>query len=220
MSLACVLFDFDGTLADTALDLGGALNVLRRKNGLPEIPMTLIRPIASHGANGLIKLGFNITKDSPDFMKWRTAFLDEYAKCFMQSTVLYDGVNDMIEHLVSKGLKWGIVTNKPERFTIPLVESLNFVSPPGVIVSGDSTDKPKPSPLPIKKAMADLGVEPKTTIYVGDALRDIEAGKKARCRTVQCMYGYLTEKEKLEDWEPNVRVNSVAEIKQVVDKWL
>ena len=154
-----VLFDLDGTLADTALDLGGALNTVLRRHGLPEKSMDEIRPQASHGASGLLKLGSGITPDHPDYMQWRKEFLDEYSRCYADQTILFDGVNEMLEALVQRGIQWGIITNKPMRFTDVLVPKLGFTVPPAVIVSGDTCDEPKPSVKPMFYTCEQIGVE-------------------------------------------------------------
>jgi len=143
--IQAVLFDLDGTLADTALDLGGALNTLLTRHGLPAKSMDEIRTQASHGAAGLLKLGAGITPDHPDYAQWRTEYLDEYDSRYAQDTALFDGVNEMIAELDKRGIKWGIITNKPMRFTDKLVPKLGFVIPTvladwGYIAAEDQTE--------------------------------------------------------------------------------
>ena len=150
--IQAVLFDLDGTLADTALDLGGALNRLLARNGLPAVPMAQIRPVASHGANYLIKLGTGIEKGHPDHPRWRQEYLAEYEHGFCDETVLFEGINPMLEQLARRSIVWGIITNKPHRFTSLLVPELGFIAPPAVVVSGDTCAESKPSTLPMHHA--------------------------------------------------------------------
>ena len=146
--IQAVLFDLDGTLADTALDLGGALNTVLRRHNLPEKSMEEIRTQASHGAAGLLKLGTGITPDHPDYAQWRTEYLDEYDSRYAQDTALFDGVNEMIAELDRRGIKWGIITNKPMRFTDKLVPKLGFVIPPAVASAATPAANPNPASNP------------------------------------------------------------------------
>ncbi|MCS4532972.1 HAD family hydrolase [Neisseria montereyensis] len=211
-----VLFDLDGTLADTALDLGGALNTLLRRHGLPEKTMDEIRPIASHGANGLILLGAGITKEHPKHADWRQEYLDEYERCFDKETVLFDGINPLINDLVARGIQWGIITNKPKRFTDRLVPKLGFIHPPAVVVSGDTCSKPKPSTEPMFYACEQIGVAPENCIYVGDAERDMEAGKNAGMKTVLVDWGYIAPTDKTEEWLYDWRIATPAALLEYV----
>lgn len=214
--IQAVLFDLDGTLADTALDLGGALNRLLAKKGLPAMPMSAIRPIASHGANGLIRLGAGITLDHPDHPQWRRAYLDEYEQCFCQDTVLFGGINDMIEGLHRKGLAWGIITNKPHTFTHRLVPTLGFSIPPAVVVSGDTCAAPKPSVLPMHHACDQIGIAPQHCLYVGDAERDMQAGRDAGMTTVLVNWGYIAADDAVDTWPADYRVDQPADILNLV----
>ena len=198
--IQAALFDLDGTLADTALDLGGALNTLLNRHGLPEKSMNEIRTQASHGAAGLLKLGTGITPDHPDYAQWRTEYLDEYDSRYAQDTALFDGVNEMIAELDKRGIKWGIITNKPMRFTDKLVPKLGFIIPPAVVVSGDTCPQAKPSPLPMRHACATLQVQPENCIYVGDAERDIQAGLNAGMQTILAAWGYIAPSDTPETW--------------------
>ena len=198
--IQAVLFDLDGTLADTALDLGGALNTLLARHNLPAKSMDEIRTQASHGAAGLLKLGAGITPDHPDYAQWRTEYLDEYDSRYAQDTALFDGVNEMIAELDKRGIKWGIITNKPMRFTDKLVPKLGFAIPPAVVVSGDTCPEAKPSPLPMRHACAALQVQPENCIYVGDAERDIQAGLNAGMQTILAAWGYIAPGDTPETW--------------------
>jgi len=162
--------------------------------------MDEIRTQASHGAAGLLKLGAGITPDHPDYTQWRTEYLDEYDSRYAQDTALFDGVNEMIAELDKRGIKWGIITNKPMRFTDKLVPKLGFAIPPAVVVSGDTCPEAKPSPLPMRHACAALQVQPENCIYVGDAERDIQAGLNAGMQTILAAWGYIAPGDTPETW--------------------
>lgn len=207
-----VLFDLDGTLADTALDLGGALNTLLARHGLPAKSMDEIRTQASHGAAGLIKLGAGITPDHPDYARWRTEYLEEYDRRYAQDTTLFDGVNELIAELDRRGIKWGIITNKPMRFTDKLVPKLGFIIPPAVVVSGDTFGEPKPSIKPMLYACRQIHADPQHTLYVGDAERDIQAGRNAGMTTVLAEWGYISDEDDTDSWQPDYRIATPIEL--------
>ena len=204
--IQAVLFDLDGTLADTALDLGGALNTLLARHGLPEKSMDEIRMQASHGAAGLLKLGAGITPDHPDYARWRTEYLDEYDSRYAQDTTLFGGVNELIAELGKRGIKWGIITNKPMRFTDKLVPKLGFITPPAVVVSGDTCGEPKPSVKPMLYACGQIHADPQHTLYVGDAERDIQAGRNAGMTTVLAEWGYISDEDDTASWQADIRI--------------
>ncbi|HFC6646974.1 TPA: HAD family hydrolase [Neisseria meningitidis] len=207
-----ILFDLDGTLADTALDLGGALNTLLARHGLPAKSMDEIRTQASHGAAGLIKLGAGITPDHPDYARWRTEYLEEYDRRYAQDTTLFDGVNELIAELDRRGIKWGIITNKPMRFTDKLVPKLGFIIPPAVVVSGDTFGEPKPSIKPMLYACRQIHADPQHTLYVGDAERDIQAGRNAGMTTVLAEWGYISDEDDTDSWQPDYRIATPIEL--------
>ena len=207
-----VLFDLDGTLADTALDLGGALNTLLRRHNLPEKSMAEIRPVASHGASGLILMGAGITKDHPDHARWRQEYLAEYERCFDRETVLFDDINLLIAELGKRGIKWGIITNKPHTFTHRLVPKLSFIIPPAVVVSGDTCGEAKPSTKPMFYACEQIGVNPENCIYVGDAERDMQAGRNAGMKTVLARWGYIAATDNTEEWPYDHSINTPLEL--------
>ena len=204
--IQAVLFDLDGTLADTALDLGGALNTLLSRHGLPEKSIDEIRNQASHGAAGLLKLGAGITPDHPDYARWRTEYLDEYDSRYAQDTTLFGGVNELIAELGKRGIKWGIITNKPMRFTDKLVPKLGFIIPPAVVVSGDTCGEPKPSVKPMLYACGQIHADPQHTLYVGDAERDIQAGRNAGMTTVLAEWGYISDEDDTTSWQADIRI--------------
>ena len=210
--IQAVLFDLDGTLADTALDLGGALNRLLSRNGLPAVPMAQIRPVASHGANYLIKLGTGIEKGHPDHPRWRQEYLAEYEHGFCDETVLFEGINPMLEQLARRSIAWGIITNKPHRFTSLLVPELGFIAPPAVVVSGDTCAEPKPSALPMHHACKQIGIAPERCLYVGDAERDMVAGKNAGMATALANWGYIAESDPVHEWPADARLDVPGQI--------
>ncbi|WP_308035498.1 HAD family hydrolase [Neisseria cinerea] len=210
--IQAVLFDLDGTLADTALDLGGALNTLLARHGLPAKSMDEIRTQASHGAAGLIKLGAGITPDHPYYTRWRTEYLDEYDSRYAQDTELFDGVNELIAELDQRGIKWGIITNKSMRFTDKLVPKLGFIIPPAVVVSGDTCGEPKPSVKPMLYACGQIHADPQHTLYVGDAERDIQAGRNAGMKTVLAEWGYISDEDDTDSWQPDYRIATPIEL--------
>ena len=210
--IQAVLFDLDGTLADTALDLGGALNTLLNRHGLPAKSMDEIRMQASHGAAGLLKLGAGITPDHPDYARWRTEYLDEYDSRYAQDTTLFGGVNELIAELGKRGIKWGIITNKPMRFTDKLVPKLGFIIPPAVVVSGDTCGESKPSIKPMLYACGQIHADPQHTLYVGDAERDIQAGCNAGMKTVLAEWGYISDEDDTDSWQPDYRIATPIEL--------
>ncbi len=212
MSIQAVLFDLDGTLADTALDLGGALNTLLRRHGLPEKSMEEVRPIASHGTNGLVFLGAGIGHGHPDHAQWRADYLAEYERCFNCDTVLFNGIDELIIELDKLGIQWGIITNKPHTFTHRLVPKLGFSIMPAVVVSGDTCDEAKPSTKPMFYACDQINIAPQHCLYVGDAERDMQAGKNAGMKTVLVNWGYIADTDPVDQWPADVSVDTPIQI--------
>ncbi|GAA5787028.1 phosphoglycolate phosphatase [Chitiniphilus shinanonensis] len=202
-----VLFDLDGTLADTAADLGGALNRMLLEEGLPPQPYAAIRPLASHGVRGLLGLGYGITPEHPDFERLRERFLAHYETHLCDETRLFDGIAPLIEALAQRGLPWGIVTNKPMRFTDPLVLRLTWPTAPGVVVSADTVGVAKPDPRPMRYAAETLGVAPERCWYVGDAERDIAAGRAVGMKTVLANWGYIASTDLPLSWGADVGID-------------
>ena len=216
MSIKAVLFDLDGTLADTALDLGGALNTMLREQGLPEVSMDKIRPVASHGASGLLKLGMNLDKTDPNHARLRQQYLDTYETCFDKDTVLFDGIDALIQAIHARGLKWGIITNKPHTFTHRLVPQLGFSVAPDVVVSGDTTAEAKPSTKPMFYACEQIDIAPEACLYVGDAERDMQAGKNAGMKTVLVSWGYIHADDKTEEWPADSVIDTPEQLLQLL----
>jgi len=212
--IKAVLFDLDGTLADTALDLGAALNRLLAEHGLPPQSDAAMRPIASHGARALVSLGFGLTHEHPEFEALRIRFLEHYEHSFADRTCLYDGVDELIRQIDARGLAWGIITNKPMRFTDRLIPALPFPVAPAVVVSGDTVGVAKPDPRPMLYASKQIGTDPKHCIYVGDAERDMQAGRSVGMRTVLANWGYISKTDRPQDWGADVRIDAPLDLLQ------
>lgn len=207
-----IFFDLDGTLADTGPDLAGALNRLLSEEGRTNMPYPMLRPHVSAGARGLLRAGFAITPEAPDYSALRDRFLDLYAAALCVRTTLFPGVAEVLAALDERGIPWGVVTNKPERFTRPLLEALGLVQRAAVIVSGDTTARSKPDPLPLLHACTHAGVAPGASVYVGDDLRDVEAGRAAGMRTLAATWGYLGDGPSVSAWGADRLVDTPAEI--------
>jgi len=183
-----LLFDFDGTLADTAADLCAAVNALRAERGLEALPVAEARPYASSGARGLLRVAFDLTPEHPEYDAMRDAFLRHYADCLSAQTVLFPGIAELLEDLSARGIGWGIVTNKATRFTEQIVAALGLS--PGCVVCGDTTPHAKPHPAPLLHAAQVLSLAPSNCWYVGDDLRDVQAAQAAGMRSIAVAYGY------------------------------
>lgn len=190
MSTRAVLFDFDGTLADTAPDLGGALNALRAEHGLPAMPVAEVRPYASSGARGLLHIGFGLLPDHANYEAMRLAFLAHYECSICTHTQLFDGIPELLAEIARRGLSWGIVTNKSTRLTKMIVPQLPLATPPACVVCGDTTPHLKPHPAPLQRAAEELRLDPADCLYLGDDRRDVVAAQAAGMGTVAVEYGY------------------------------
>ena len=184
-----ILFDLDGTLADTAPDLAAAVNYLRKVRGLEPTPYAILRPTASAGARGMIGAAFGLTPADEGYETLRLEWFDRYQSAMAVESTLFDGVPELLAALTAAGIAWGIVTNKPARFTDPLIPQIGLAHA-GCIVSGDTTPHPKPHPAPLLEGASRVGIAPEHCWYVGDDLRDIEAGRAAGMVTVACSWGY------------------------------
>ena len=191
--IRCVLFDLDGTLLDTAPDMGGALNALRAEHGLAALPAELIRPHVSNGAAALVRLGFPALAGEPGeaFEALRLRFLSLYAASLCEGTQLFDGGAELLDMLEAAGLPWGIVTNKPGWLTDPLLAQLRLDRRAASIVSGDTLPVRKPDPGPLRHAAAAIGVAEHECVYLGDAERDMLAARAAGMRAVFARHGYF-----------------------------
>lgn len=198
--IRAVLFDLDGTFADTAPDLAYALNETLRAFGGEVLPYEHIRAQVSHGATALIRLGFGLEPGSEDFEERRQVLLRVYQDNLCRGTRPFDGVLRVLDALEAHALAWGIVTNKPSWLTDPLMAQLGLAARAGCVVSGDTTPTPKPHPAPLLHACALLGVPPARCVYVGDAARDVEAGRRAGAATLAATFGYLGDDEDPATW--------------------
>ena len=188
MTSKAALFDFDGTFADTAPDLAAAVNTMRTKRDLAPLPSATVRPYASMGARGLLRIGFDLTPEHAAYAAMKDEFLDNYAAAICVHTRVFDGMHELIGELKARHIAWGIVTNKATRFTSTLVKQLAVT--PACVVCGDSTPHLKPHPAPLLLAAKELSLAPGDCVYVGDDLRDIQAARAAGMRCVAVEYGY------------------------------
>lgn len=189
--MRAVLFDLDGTFADTAPDMARAINAVRRDRALDGVPLAKLRPHVSMGARGMVGAAFGHTPDDAEFPELRDAFLTHYALALCVETTLFHGMPQLTSLLQHRGLKWGIVTNKAMRFTDPLCEALGIDQTAGCIVSGDTCARAKPHPDPLLHAANLLAIAPEHCMYVGDDIRDIQAAHAAGMQSVAACYGYL-----------------------------
>lgn len=195
-----VLFDLDGTLIDSAPDLGAAANAMRSARGLAPLPLPHYRAWASAGARGLLFAAFDMGPQDERFADWRDEFLARYEQGLLQHTKPFAGVTEVLDHLRQRGLAWGIVTNKHSRFTDPIVRGMSCLMDAAVVISGDTTAHAKPHPEPLLEAARRLGLWPSECLYVGDDERDIVAGRAAGMPTVVARYGYLGTAPDVDAW--------------------
>ncbi|MFT4191274.1 MAG: phosphoglycolate phosphatase [Comamonas sp.] len=212
-AIRAVLFDLDGTLVDSAPDLGGAVDDMRLARGLPSLPLDQYRPMAGAGARGMLGIAFGIAPGHPDFEALRQEFFRNYEARLTQDTHLFDGVAALIDGIAQRGLPWGIVTNKMERFALPLVQAVPLFASAGAVVAGDTTPHAKPHPEPLLEAARRLGVAAADCLYVGDDHRDIVAGQAAGMATVAALYGYLGAVDPSQ-WQADATIKSPADLLQ------
>lgn len=211
-----MLFDLDGTLADTAPDLAAAVNKMQRVRGLPETPLDALRRLASAGARGLLGGAFGITPETPGYDAMRDEFLANYAADICVQTTLFPGIAEVLDELEARGVRWGIVTNKAMRLTAPLVELLGLASRAACVVGGDTTPHSKPHPAPLLHAAGLLALAPDRIVYVGDDLRDIQAGYAAGMATVAAAYGYCGDGAAPGDWRAQHLVGTTGELRDLL----
>jgi phosphoglycolate phosphatase len=194
------LFDLDGTLVDSALDLGGAGNDLRERRGLPPLPLEVFRPLTGTGARGMLRVALGTTPEDADFEALKDEYLAIYATRLTRLTRVFDAMAPVLDALDAAALPWGIVTNKHSRFAEPVVAGTGLATRSRVLVCGDTTARAKPFPDPLLEAARRLAVDPAHCLYVGDDLRDIQAGRAAGMGTVAAAWGYLGDGEPIEAW--------------------
>lgn len=211
-----ILFDLDGTLLDTAPDLGFALNMQRERHGLPPLPQSTIRPFASHGSKGLLSVGFDITPEDKRFGRMREEYLNLYDEVFTRSPEFFEGIEAVLAEIESRKIPWGIVTNKPRRFSEPLINAMQLQQRVSCLVCGDDTARAKPYPDSLFMACQMTGREAAGCIYVGDAERDVQAGRAAGMKTVVALFGYIDATDKPEEWGADAMISRPEELLQLL----
>lgn len=212
ISARAVLFDLDGTLADTAPDLARALNRVRAANHLAPVPVAITRPYASSGARGLLKIGFGLDPGDERYEALRLQFLEFYAAGICVDTRLFHGMADLLDRLDQDRVPWGVVTNKAERFTLPLLRGLRLGERAACVVGGDTAARAKPHPDPLLRAAAALQLPPSACLYVGDDLRDVQAARAAGMPVIAAKYGYLGNGGSIESWQADAIIEHPREV--------
>lgn len=207
-----VLFDLDGTFADTAPDLAAALNHLRADLGMSPVSPEQLRPLTSQGVRGMLKGGLGMLPGDARYADFYARFLRYYSQDICVETTLFPGIEQVLDGLEGRRSPWGIVTNKAQRFTLPLLAQLGYAKRAACVVSGDSARRAKPAAHPMRLACALLSRRPEHCLYVGDDLRDIQAGRAAGMVTVAVRYGYLGDGDPIEDWGADHVVDHAHEI--------
>ncbi|HAL38214.1 MAG TPA: phosphoglycolate phosphatase [Polaromonas sp.] len=207
-NIDAVLFDLDGTLIDSAPDLGAAADKMRTDRGLASFPLSQYRFMAGAGARGMIAVAFGLTPDDALFDALKEEFFANYESRMTEHTYVFDGVAELIAHIGQVGLKWGVVTNKSARFTVPLTKAMPLFNTARAIISGDTTPHAKPHPAPLLEAARQLNVHPERCVYVGDDERDIVAGRAAGMPTVAAAYGYLGATADTQGWKADFTIST------------
>jgi phosphoglycolate phosphatase len=210
--IKAVLFDLDGTLIDSAPDLGAAANKMRTDRGLPSFPLLNYRHMSGAGARGLIGVALGLSPEHPDYAVLKEEFLLNYEACMTERTYAFEGVEELIRQIDRAGLKWGVVTNKAERFALPLTRTMPLFATAATVVCGDTTPHPKPHPAPLLEAARQLQLDPRHCIYVGDDERDIIAGRAAGMPTVAAAYGYLGASGETAAWNADATIGSAHDL--------
>ncbi|KAF3977640.1 MAG: HAD-IA family hydrolase [Methylococcales symbiont of Iophon sp. n. MRB-2018] len=210
--LSCVLFDLDGTLVDTAPDLIACLNKALLQYGFNEVTATKVKPLISFGAETMIKSSVEESVNQQTRNKILDTMLDCYQHNISQYSQFFSGINETLNTIESLNLKWGIVTNKRERFTQPLVKALNLTNRASCIISGDTTPNRKPHSEPLFTACSLANVKPEECVYIGDALHDIVAGKNANMKTLAAVYGYLKVDDTPDTWGADALIESPEQL--------
>jgi len=213
---ALVLFDLDGTLADTAPDLVNAINACLVERGRQPRALSELRPWVSHGARGLIERAFGIGPGHEEYDALREEFMSRYEAELCRMTTLFPGIEDTLACIEQAKVQWGIVTNKIERLTLPLVRALHLEGRAACVVSGDTAVRAKPDPAPIRFALEQCGCPPEAGVYVGDDRRDIQAGRAAGVRTVAVAYGYSVLIDDISQWQADLIIEQPAQLLQWV----
>ena len=217
MPIHTVLFDLDGTLLDTAPDLADALNAVLLEQGQEPLPYEQIRGVVSHGGMALIRLGFGIPPSDPAFEPLRRRLLDIYHVNIANKTRPFPGMAELLEALEARGLNWGVVTNKPAWLTDPLMRQLSLYERAACVVSGDTLAERKPHPAPMLHACEQAGSRPAECVYIGDAERDIEAGRNARMHTLVALFGYFMADDRPLEWQADGSISQPLELLDWLD---
>lgn len=213
----CVLFDLDGTLIDSAADLGLAADDMRIARGLPSLPISDYRASAGSGARGMLGVAFGVTPADGGFTVLRNEFFDRYEQRMTVLTQPFDGAEALLQALARHGVPWGAVTNKSSRFVTPLLATMPMFTTASALVCGDTTPHTKPHPAPLHEAMRQIGVRPEQCVYVGDDERDMVAGRAAGMATVAARYGYLGAGAVVERWPADAVINSPSELLKILE---
>lgn len=212
-----VLFDLDGTLIDTAKDMGLALNRLLEHHGKPVLDDHTVRPLVSHGSPALINFGFNIGESDAGYSKLRNQFLAFYEDNIAVNSALFEGMDGILARLEQHDVPWGIVTNKPAKYTQLLLEKLNLHTRASTVISGDTLSLRKPNPEPLIAACQQISRDPASCLYVGDAQRDIEAARAAGMSACAALYGYYSAEDDPTEWNPDFFINSPHELNDYIN---
>jgi len=220
VSLRCapgaVLFDLDGTLVDSAPDLAGAGNEMRVQRGLVPLPFERFRPLAGSGARGMVAVAMQVTPDDESFLGLRDEFLELYAARLTRESRVFPDMWRVLAALDAQPVRWGVVTNKASRFTMPVLQGLGLATRAAVVISGDTTAHAKPHPAPLLEAARRIGIPPESCLYVGDDLRDVQAGRAAGMRTVAVAWGYLGVGEPIAAWNADAVIDRPHELLQLL----
>ena len=213
----CVLFDLDGTLIDTAPDMVNALNTVLQEEGRSPLAYQTCRNVVSHGSPALLELGFGNCLSLDENKRIRTRFLDLYAQNLCVDTKLFTGMDKVLDYLEHSGICWGVVTNKPKRFALPLLEQIGLSSRACSLVCGDTLAKNKPDPEPMLYALAQCRSRAENSLYVGDAQRDIEAGNNVNMMTLLALFGYIADDDEIDSWGADIKINHPLDIIEVLE---
>jgi 2-phosphoglycolate phosphatase len=217
--IRAVMFDLDGTLLDTAPDFVAVVNQLLLENECEELPHPVIRACVSNGSKALVKLAFDIEETHEQFNRLRERLLALYTQHIAVLTKPFPGIQDLLDKLAERNIAWGIATNKPAAYTIPLMEQLNMQPPPAIVICPDHVQDSKPHPESLFMAAKELGCAPEEIIYIGDHERDIQCGQRAGSITIAAAYGYVGD-ENIDEWKADYRVEHAEEIWPIVEKYL